>query len=413
MYRSSPAKPAMNPAASSRPCIDSAASCSAAIHPSVRPSSAATSAAVSCRPITSLRYAAASSGVNRRSAARTSTSSPRARSRASGSGGSARLAITRCSRGGRWSSRNAIASWIVAGLDQVVVVEHQHDVAAGRAEVVEQRRQHHLDRAAAAARPAAPARSRRPPAPPSAARRSRSSRRSPGRCRPRRATATRQTLRRPTRRSGQPLREQPRLAETGRCGDEGQLRHGPAVQLLVQPRTRHQAGRGPGRRASSPARGFASASPVASVDLWSAHLAHCRAGVAVTAVDVIACIGPNARQRLAAVVRLLHHEETAMPDAPRPRTQPQRPPAPATHDRAGRAGPRTPAETTPGRMGVHRALRAGVHGHHPGVPRTIAGQPVAEDQLAGGNRAGAEQPGARRRHWRPASDVRATRSSGR
>ena len=62
-------------------------------------------------PITSLRYAAASSGVKRRSAARISTSSPRARSRASGSAGSARLAITRCSCGGRWSSRKAIPSW--------------------------------------------------------------------------------------------------------------------------------------------------------------------------------------------------------------------------------------------------------------------------------------------------------------
>src|SRR6266404_9685804 len=50
MYRSSPAKPAMNAATSSRPCIESAASWSAAIHPSVRSSSAATSAAVSTNP---------------------------------------------------------------------------------------------------------------------------------------------------------------------------------------------------------------------------------------------------------------------------------------------------------------------------------------------------------------------------
>ena len=47
--------------------------------------------------------------MKRRSAARTSTSSPRARSRASGSGGSARVLMTRCTCGGRWSSRNAIA----------------------------------------------------------------------------------------------------------------------------------------------------------------------------------------------------------------------------------------------------------------------------------------------------------------
>ena len=57
-----PAKPAMKPVTSDRPCIDSAASCSAAIHPSVRPSSTATSRAVRSRPINSWRYAAASSG---------------------------------------------------------------------------------------------------------------------------------------------------------------------------------------------------------------------------------------------------------------------------------------------------------------------------------------------------------------
>ena len=64
--------------------------------------------AVSARPITSVRYAAASAGENRRSAARTSTRSPRTRSRASGSAGSARVARTRCAFGGRWSTRNSI-----------------------------------------------------------------------------------------------------------------------------------------------------------------------------------------------------------------------------------------------------------------------------------------------------------------
>lgn len=91
----------MKLATSSRPCIESAASWSAAIQPSVRLSNAATSPAVSWRPIISLRYAAASSGVKRSSAARISTSSPRARNRASGNAGSARQAITTCSRGGR------------------------------------------------------------------------------------------------------------------------------------------------------------------------------------------------------------------------------------------------------------------------------------------------------------------------
>ena len=56
MKRSSPAKPAMKFATSSRPCIDSAASCSAAIQPSVRASNVAMSAAVSSRPIAPFRY---------------------------------------------------------------------------------------------------------------------------------------------------------------------------------------------------------------------------------------------------------------------------------------------------------------------------------------------------------------------
>ena len=63
-------------------------------------------------PTTSFRYAATSSSVKRRSAARTSTSSPRARSRASGRAGSARVLITRCTCGGRCSSRNATSSAI-------------------------------------------------------------------------------------------------------------------------------------------------------------------------------------------------------------------------------------------------------------------------------------------------------------
>ena len=134
----------------------------------------------------------------------------------------------------------------LAGVDQVVVVEHQHDVAAGRAEVVEQRRQHHLDRG----------RLRR-------GQELQLVRADPGRHRPQRRDQVapeghRVVVTRVERqprgesfagrrgRSREPLREQPGLAETGRCGDEGQLRRGPAVQLLVQPRTRHQARSWPG-----------------------------------------------------------------------------------------------------------------------------------------------------------------------
>ena len=98
------------------------------------------------RPITSLRYAAASSGVNRRSAARISTSSPRARSRASGSAGSARLASTRCSLWGEMVEQERQPVLDVAGVDDVVVVEHQHDVVGESAELVEQRGEHRFDR---------------------------------------------------------------------------------------------------------------------------------------------------------------------------------------------------------------------------------------------------------------------------
>ena len=86
----------------------------------------------------SLRYAAASSAVKRRSAARTSRSSPRARKPASGHGGSARLATTRCSCAGRCSTRNSIDSCTSDRLDDVVVVEHQDDIAVEAGDVVEQ-----------------------------------------------------------------------------------------------------------------------------------------------------------------------------------------------------------------------------------------------------------------------------------
>ena len=52
MYRSFPANWAMKPLTSSRPCMESAASCSAAIHPSVRSSRAATSVGSGASPVT-------------------------------------------------------------------------------------------------------------------------------------------------------------------------------------------------------------------------------------------------------------------------------------------------------------------------------------------------------------------------
>ena len=196
MYRSSPAKPAMKPATSSRPCIESAASWSAAIHPSVRPSSAATSCAVSASPITSLRYAAASSGVKRRSAARISTSSPRAaqpgqRQRRVGAAGDHQVQLR-----GQMVQQEGHPVLHVARVDDVVVVEHQHDVVRDGAEVVEQSGEDRFDRRLGRLQERERA-SHRPRAPPSAARRPGRSRTTRDRCRAGRARATPRTVHRP------------------------------------------------------------------------------------------------------------------------------------------------------------------------------------------------------------------------
>ena len=82
---------------------------------------------------------AASPAVKRRSPARSSASWPRARSLASGSGGSLRLASTMCSAGGRWSSRNSHRPVHLGRLDHVVVVDHQRHVLGRRGELVHQR----------------------------------------------------------------------------------------------------------------------------------------------------------------------------------------------------------------------------------------------------------------------------------
>ncbi len=136
----------MKPVTSSRPCIDSPASWRAAIHPSVRLSSVATSSRLSPRVMTSLKYVDASSGVKRRSAARTSTSSPRARRRASGSAGVGPRRQHQVDV--RWKvvehERHAVVD--LARVDRVVVVEHEHDLAGRRVEVVEQGREDGLDR---------------------------------------------------------------------------------------------------------------------------------------------------------------------------------------------------------------------------------------------------------------------------
>ena len=85
--------------------MESAAICSPAIQPSVRASSAAICSSVSASPMTFCRKRAVSASVKRKSAARTSVSKPRTRSRASGRLGSSRVVITKCSCGGALSSR--------------------------------------------------------------------------------------------------------------------------------------------------------------------------------------------------------------------------------------------------------------------------------------------------------------------
>ena len=113
-YRWLPVNAATNPATSSWPRSDNPASRSPAAHPSVRSASAATAASGNSMPgpaATPASSPAASPAVNRRSAARTSASCPRARNRASGIGGSARLARTTPSPGGRCSSKNPSDAW--------------------------------------------------------------------------------------------------------------------------------------------------------------------------------------------------------------------------------------------------------------------------------------------------------------
>ena len=69
---------------------------------------------------------------------------PRARSRASGSGGSARVVIARVTCGGRLSSRKVTASWTSARVDDVVVVQREHGRPGQGVEVVDEAGQHVL-----------------------------------------------------------------------------------------------------------------------------------------------------------------------------------------------------------------------------------------------------------------------------
>ena len=140
------AKPAMKPASSSRPCIDSAASWSAAIQPSVRPSSAATSCSgqlqahhpVEVRRGLVGREAQVGGADLDQLAARPQ---PGQRQRGIGAAGDHQVQPRR-----QVVEQERHPLLHLGRVDDVVVVEHQHDVVGDGAEVVEQRGEHRLDR---------------------------------------------------------------------------------------------------------------------------------------------------------------------------------------------------------------------------------------------------------------------------
>ena len=94
-----------------RPLSETAARRSAAAQPSVRSASSATSPGGSSTEA-DRSSSSASSVEKRRSAARISRSSPRARRRASGRGGSDRVAMASRARGGRRSMREPTSRWM-------------------------------------------------------------------------------------------------------------------------------------------------------------------------------------------------------------------------------------------------------------------------------------------------------------
>ena len=216
----------MKPATSSRPCIESAASWSAAIHPSVRPSRAATSLRRQRQPhhLVEVRRGlvgreAQVGGADLDELA--ARPQPGQRQRRVGAAGDHQVQLR-----GQVLQQEGHPVLDVARVDDVVVVEHQHDVVREGAEVVEQRGEDRFDRRAGATA-GARARPRRPRAPPSAARRSGRSRTARDRCR--RWSSESHAADRPSAGGGgQPLGQQRRLAEAGRCRDQRQLRLGPA-----------------------------------------------------------------------------------------------------------------------------------------------------------------------------------------
>ena len=190
MKRSSPANPAMNAAMSSRPCIDSAASCSAAIHPSVRASSTSTSAGVDCQAHRLVEVGGGLVGGEAQvGGADLEQLAPGAQARQrQGRVGAAGDHQVDLRRQVLEQERHRLVD--LRRLDDVVVVEHQDQVVVDGVQVVEQRRDDDVRRL-----PEAPgaraARRRRRREQRSGGRRRRRSRTARGRCRADRARARR------------------------------------------------------------------------------------------------------------------------------------------------------------------------------------------------------------------------------
>ena len=237
MYRSSPAKPAMNAATSSRPCSESAASWSAAIHPSVRPSSAATSG---CRQHQSHHLAEVRRGLGGREAQiggaeldeLAAPSQPRQRQRRVGAAGDHQVNLRR-----QVLQQEGHPVLHLARVDDVVVVEHQHDIVRDGVEVVKQ-----SDKARLARRLGRLQERER-----TCRTRGRRRLQRGDKVRPEQRGIVVALVEREPRhgpsigRSGcQPLRQQRRLTEPGRRRHQRQRRLRPAAQALAQSRARDQ-----------------------------------------------------------------------------------------------------------------------------------------------------------------------------
>ena len=223
---------AMKPARSSRPCIESAASWSAAIQPSVRSSSVAMSRApqVQAHHVVEVRRGLVGrepqvGGADLDELAARSQASQR--QRRIGPAGDHQVHLWR-----EMVEQEGHPVVDLAGVDDVEVVEHEHDIVRQGAELIEQRGKHRFDRRRLRRLRGAPAHQRRP------------GRHGPQRSdhvgpegdglvvTRRRAKATPRTA--ASADSRQPRGQQRRLPEAGGRRDERQLRLGPTAQALAR-----------------------------------------------------------------------------------------------------------------------------------------------------------------------------------